>query len=227
LGIYQRLVLPRLLHAGMRNKRLVPLRERQVAQAFGQVLEIGIGSGLNLPFYRRDIEAVIGIDPSLELLAMARKQTAWLHFPVKLLHGPAEALPLEDHSIDSVVIAWTLCSVAEPGQVLAEARRVLRPGHPLIFVEHGQAPEARVRRWQHRLTPLWRKLAGGCHLNRPVDRVIARAGFEIADLETGYLVKGPRFATYHYLGRAVAREQAPPPPIHGSSGRHRSALDLE
>ena len=160
----------------MRNKRLVPLRERQVAEAFGQVLEIGIGSGLNLPFYRRDVEAVIGIDPSLELLTMARKHTAWLHFPVKLLHGPAEALPLEDHSIDSVVITWTLCSVAEPGRVLAEARRVLRPGGALIFVEHGQAPEARVRRWQDRLTPLWQRLVGGCHLNRPVDRLIAQGG---------------------------------------------------
>jgi ubiquinone/menaquinone biosynthesis C-methylase UbiE len=204
LGIYQRLIVPRLINAAMRNRRLVPLRERQVALARGRVLEIGIGSGLNLPFYRRDIEAVIGIDPSLELLTMARRHTAWLHFPVKLLHGPAEALPLEDQSVDSVVITWTLCSVAEPERVLAEARRVLRPGAALIFVEHGQAPEAGVRRWQDRLTPLWRKLAGGCHLNRPIERMIAQAGFQIADLETGYLVKGPRVATYHYLGRALA-----------------------
>jgi len=204
LTLYQRLVLPRLIHAGMRSKRLEPLRARQVAEARGRVLEIGIGSGLNLPFYRRDIEAVIGIDPSLELLTMARKHTAWLHFPVKLLHGPAEALPLEDGSVDSVLITWTLCSVAEPGRVLAEARRVLQPGGALIFVEHGQAPEAGVRRWQDRLTPLWRKLAGGCHLNRPIDRLIAQAGFKMAELETGYLVKGPRVATYHYVGSALA-----------------------
>lgn len=204
MGIYQRLIVPRLINAAMRNRRLAPLRERQIAEARGRVLEIGIGSGLNLPFYRRDIEAVIGIDPSLELLTMARKHTAWLHFPVKLLHGPAEALPLEDHSVDSVVITWTLCSVAEPGRVLAEARRVLQPGGDLIFIEHGQAPEAGVRRWQDRLTPLWRKLAGGCHLNRPIEGLIAQAGFKIADLETGYLVKGPRVATYHYLGRALA-----------------------
>jgi ubiquinone/menaquinone biosynthesis C-methylase UbiE len=204
LGIYQRLVVPRLINAAMRNKRLLPLRERQVAQARGRVLEIGIGSGLNLPFYRRDIEAVIGIDPSLELLTMARRHTAWVHFPVKLLHGPAETLPLEDGSVDSVLITWTLCSVAEPGRVLAEARRVLQPGGALIFVEHGQAPEAGVRRWQDRLTPLWRKLAGGCHLNRPIERLIAQAGFTMASLETGYLVKGPRVATYHYLGRALA-----------------------
>jgi len=204
LTFYQRLVLPRLIHAGMRAKRLEPLRARQVAEARGRVLEIGIGSGLNLPFYRRDIEAVIGIDPSLELLTMARKHTAWLHFPVKLLHGPAEGLPLEDGAVDSVVTTWTLCSVAEPERVLAEARRVLAPGGALIFIEHGQAPEAGVRRWQDRLTPCWRRLAGGCHLNRPIDRLIAQQGFKIAALETGYLVKGPRVATDHYLGSALA-----------------------
>jgi ubiquinone/menaquinone biosynthesis C-methylase UbiE len=204
LGIYQRWVLPRLIHAGMRSRRLEPLRDRQIAQAHGRVLEIGIGSGLNLPFYRRDLELVVGVDPSLELLTMARKHTAWLHFPVKLLHGPAETLQLEDHSIDSVVMTWTLCSVASPGRVLAEARRVLRPGGTLIFVEHGRAPEAAVRRWQDRLTPVWRRLAGGCHLNRPIDDLIREAGFAIAEIETGYLVKGPRIATFHYLGQALA-----------------------
>ncbi len=204
MGLYQHSILPRLINLGMRNRRLEPLRERQVAEARGRVLEIGIGSGLNLPFYRRDIEAVIGIDPSLELLTMARKHTAWLHFPVKLLHGPAEELPLEDGSVDSVVITWTLCSVAEPARVLAEARRVLCPGGAMLFIEHGQAPETRVRRWQDRLTPLWQKLAGGCHLNRQIDHLIAQAGFEIEDLETGYLVKGPKALTFHYLGRALA-----------------------
>jgi ubiquinone/menaquinone biosynthesis C-methylase UbiE len=204
LGIYQQLILPRLIHAGMRHKRLQPLRARQVAEAHGRVLEVGIGSGLNLPFYRRDIEVVIGIDPSAELLAMARKHTAWLHFPVKLLHGPAEMLPVENDSIDSVVMTWTLCSVADPGRVLAEIRRVLRPGAALVFVEHGRAPEAGVRRWQDRLTPAWRRLAGGCHLNRPIGPLIEQAGLRIADLETGYLVKGPRPLTFHYLGRALA-----------------------
>jgi ubiquinone/menaquinone biosynthesis C-methylase UbiE len=204
LGIYGRLILPRLIHAGMRHRRLEPLRARQVAEAHGRVLEVGIGSGLNLPFYRRDIDEVIGIDPSVELLAMARRHTAWLHFPVKLLHGPAEALPIEDGSIDSVVMTWTLCSVAEPGRVLAEIRRVLRPGGALVFVEHGRAPERRVRRWQDRLTPAWRRLAGGCHLNRPIAPLIEQAGFTLGELETGYLVKGPRLATFHYLGRALA-----------------------
>lgn len=204
MGVYERLILPRLIHAGMRSRRLEPLRERQVAEARGRVLEVGIGSGLNLPFYRRDIEIVIGIDPSARLLAMARKHTAWMHFPVKLLHGSAEALPVEDRSIDSVVMTWTLCSVADPGQALAEIRRVLRPGGALVFVEHGQAPESDVRRWQDRLTPVWRRLAGGCHLNRPIGALIRRAGLELVQLETGYLVQGPRIATFHYLGRATS-----------------------
>jgi SAM-dependent methyltransferase len=133
---------------------------------------------------------------------MARKHTSWVHFPVKLLHGPAEALRLEDHSVDSVVITWTLCSVADPTRVLSEARRVLRPGGSMIFVEHGRAREQGIRRC--RITPVWRRLAGGCHLNRPIDSLITRAGFEIAELETGYLVEGPRIVTFHYLGRALA-----------------------
>ena len=204
MGIYQRFMLPRLIHAGMRGKRFEPLRERQVARARGRVLEVGIGSGLNLPFYRRDVELVIGIDPSVELLTMARKHTAWVHFPVRLLHGPAEELPLDEGAIDSVVMTWTLCSVADPGRVLSEIRRVLSPGGSLIFAEHGRAPEPRISRWQDRLTPLWRRLAGGCHLNRPIDQLIAEAGFEFGEIERGYLVDGPRAATYHYVGSALA-----------------------
>jgi ubiquinone/menaquinone biosynthesis C-methylase UbiE len=123
---------------------------------------------------------------------------------VKLMECGAESLPLEDRSVDSVVMTWTLCSIGDPGQALAEVRRVLRPGGELIFVEHGQAGEAGVRRWQDRISPIWRRLAGGCHLNRPVDRLIQDAGFSLAELETGYLVKGPRAFTFHYRGRGVA-----------------------
>jgi ubiquinone/menaquinone biosynthesis C-methylase UbiE len=204
LGFYQRHLLPRLIHLGMRQKQLVPLRERMVGLARGRVLEVGLGSGLNLPFYRREIEELVGVDPSRELLGMARKHTSWVHFPVKLMECGAESLPLEDRSVDSAVMTWTLCSVGDPGQALAEIRRVLRPGGELIFVEHGQAPEARVRRWQDRVTPAWRRIAGGCHLDRPVDRLIRDAGFSLAELETGYLVKGPLAFTFHYRGQALA-----------------------
>ena len=176
MSIYARRILPRLIDFGMRRKAFLRLREHLVAAARGQVLEIGVGSGLNLPYYHRDLEGLCGIDPSPELLAMARQQAAWVHFPVSLAEGRAEQLPLDDHSVDSVVMTWTLCSVAEPEQALAEVRRVLRPGGSLLFIEHGRAPEAGVQAWQDRLTPYWRKLAGGCHLNRPVDRLIEAAG---------------------------------------------------
>ena len=167
------------------------------------MLEIGIGSGLNLPFYRREVEAVLGIDPSPELLALARPHTAWVHFPVELRRGGAEQLPLDDRSVDSVVMTWTLCSVAEPARALGEVRRVLRPGGALLFIEHGRAPERGVAGWQDRLTPFWRRLAGGCHLNRPIDQLIGAAGLRLAALETGYLVEGPRPFTFHYRGRAI------------------------
>jgi ubiquinone/menaquinone biosynthesis C-methylase UbiE len=204
VGIYARRILPRLIDFAMRRKPLLRLREDLVAAARGQVLEIGVGSGLNLPFYHRDLEGLCGIDPSPQLLAMARTQAAWVHFPVSLAEGRAEDLPLDDQSVDSVVMTWTLCSVAEPERALAEIRRVLRPGGCLIFIEHGQAPEAGVRGWQDRLTPLWRRLAGGCHLNRPIDRLIETAGLHLIELETGYLVRGPRPLTFHYRGRARA-----------------------
>ena len=150
----------------MRQKQLVPLRERLVAGARGRVLEIGVGSGLNLLFYPRELELLLGLDLSRELLAMAQRQASWVHFPVELCEGRAEDIPLEDRAVDHVVMSWTLCSVADPGRTLAEIRRVLRPGGTLLFVEHGRASEPGVARWQDRLTPVWRRLAGGCHLNR-------------------------------------------------------------
>jgi ubiquinone/menaquinone biosynthesis C-methylase UbiE len=203
LGFYARRVLPRLIDVAMRSKRLVRLREQVVGEARGRVLEIGVGSGLNLPFYRRDLEWLIAIDPSPELLAMARPRSAWVHFPVTLHEADAEALPLDDASVDAVVMTWTLCSVQAPQRVLGEIRRVLRPGGALLFLEHGRAPQAAVARWQDRLTPAWRRIAGGCHLNRPVDRLIAEAGLGLAALDTGYLVDGPRPFTFHYRGRAT------------------------
>jgi ubiquinone/menaquinone biosynthesis C-methylase UbiE len=204
VSFYGRRILPRLIDFAMRQKRLGRLREELVGRARGRVLEVGIGSGRNLPFYRRDLEVLLGLDPSPELLRMARTHAVWAHFPVELNAGGAEQIPLDDHTVDDVVMTWTLCSVADPLRALAEIRRVLRPGGSLLFIEHGQAPEPRVRRWQDGLTPLWRRLAGGCHLNRRVDRLIEQSGFRIAELETGYLVKGPRFATYHYRGRALS-----------------------
>jgi ubiquinone/menaquinone biosynthesis C-methylase UbiE len=204
LGFYQRRILPRLIHFGMGQKQLMPLREQLVAGARGKVLEIGIGSGLNLPFYPRELDLLLGLDPSRELLQMAKRRSSWVHFRVELSEGRAEEIPLEDRAVDHVVMSWTLCSVADPLRALVEVRRVLRPGGSLLFVEHGRAGEPGVQRWQDRLTPLWRRLTGGCHLNRPIDRLVERSGLNLVELETGHLVQGPRFATYHYRGRALA-----------------------
>jgi ubiquinone/menaquinone biosynthesis C-methylase UbiE len=204
LRFYQQRVLPRLIHFGMRQKQLAPLRERLVAPARGRVLEIGIGSGLNLPFYPRDIEMLLGVDPSRELLQIAKRHSVWVHFPVERSEGRAEDIPLDAAAVDHVVMSWTLCSVADPLRALAEVRRVLRPGGSLLFVEHRRAPEPRVARWQDRLTPVWRRALGGCHLNRPIDQLLERAGLGPVELETGHLISGPRFATFHYRGRARA-----------------------
>jgi ubiquinone/menaquinone biosynthesis C-methylase UbiE len=202
LGFYERRVLPRLIHFGMRQKQLAPLRERLVAGARGRVLEIGVGSGLNLPFYSREVEVLLGLDPSRALLEMAKRHASWVHFPVELCEGSAEDIPLENEAVDQVVMSWTLCSVADPGRALAEIRRVLRPGGTLLFVEHGRAPEPGVARWQDRLTPVWRRLAGGCHLNRPIGHLVRESGLQLAELETGHLIKGPKPFTFHYRGSA-------------------------
>jgi len=201
MGFYNDRVLPHLLNLGMRNKDLVTYRRRLVPAAAGRVLEIGIGSGLNLPFYGPGVVEVIGLDPSASLLRMAGNQAARSGMEVRLLKGSAEAISLEDASLDTVLTTWTLCSIRDADVALAEIRRVLKPTGNLLFVEHGSAPEVGVTRWQNRLTPLWKHIAGGCHLNRPIEALIRRAGFEIPALQVGYMA-GPRPFTFMYEGRA-------------------------
>jgi ubiquinone/menaquinone biosynthesis C-methylase UbiE len=202
MGFYQRRVFPWLLHHSMKNREVGRWRAKVIPAARGRVLEIGVGSGLNLPHYSGRVTGLSAIDPSPELLALARRMLAGAELEVSLLQGSAEALPFDDGSFDSVVSTWTLCSIGQVSRALGELRRVLRPDGTLIFIEHGQAPDPRVARWQDRLNPLWNRCAGGCNLNRRIDRLIAEAGFRITGLETGYLIKGPRPLTYHYQGQA-------------------------
>lgn len=201
MSFYQRHVLPRLLDFAMRQKQMLPFRRRVIGAAEGTVLEIGIGSGLNLPLYGASARVVIGLEPSPELLRMARARAARASVPVELLEASAEAVPLEDASIDSVVTTWTLCTIPDAPRALAEMRRVLKPSGNLLFVEHGRAPEPGVARWQDRLDPLWRRVAGGCHLNRKIDDLISASGFRIDALENARL-PGPRTHTFLYEGRA-------------------------
>lgn len=202
MGFYQGTVLPHLLAFAMRNENLVPYRERIVSQANGLVLEVGIGAGANLPFYRPHAQRVFGLDPSSRLLAMTRKAAPETRPPISLMEASAEAIPLEDGSIDSVVLTWTLCSVPDAVGALREMSRVLRPGGRLLFAEHGLAPDARIRKWQNRLTPCWRRVAGGCHLNRAIDSLVETSGFRIEQINTGYM-PGPRPMTFMYEGSAV------------------------
>ena len=202
MGLYQNYVLPRLLDLAMRKKEIAEQRQQVVPAARGRVLEIGIGSGLNLPFYSSQVEAVVGVDPSPALLAMARSAARDLPLPVEFVARGAEHLPFDEHSFDTVVSTWSLCTIAGVGEALGEIRRVLKPGGELIFIEHGRAPERRVSGCQNILNPVWRRFAGGCNLNRPIDRLIGEAGFALTTLKTGYFVKGPRPLTFHYRGAA-------------------------
>jgi ubiquinone/menaquinone biosynthesis C-methylase UbiE len=199
MSFYGERVLPHLVHMSMRQATFDPYRRRVVSAASGRVLEIGVGSGLNLPLYEAATH-VIGLEPSANLLAMAR--TVRTFGPsIELLEGVAEAIPLADHSVDTVVSTWTLCSIPDVTRALTEIRRVLAPGGCLLFAEHGRSPEPRVVGWQNRLTPIWKRIGGGCHLNRPIDELIRGAGFHVEQLQTGYM-KGPKPMTFMYEGVA-------------------------
>lgn len=204
MGFYENHILPRLIDLAMRQRNLAAYRGRVVAAAEGNVLEVGIGSGLNLPFYSANVARVIGLDPSPNLLVMARRARASFSLQVELIEGSAESIPLQSASVDTVVTTWTLCSIPDPSQALREMRRVLKPGGHLLFVEHGRAPDANVRWWQDRLTPAWKRIGGGCHLNRAIGSLIAGAGFQFGRFETGYM-RGPKPMTFMYEGSARPR----------------------
>ncbi|OFW31053.1 MAG: phospholipid methyltransferase [Acidobacteria bacterium RIFCSPLOWO2_02_FULL_65_29] len=201
MAFYDKWVLPRLIDLAMRNKEATRYRSRIVPQANGVVLEVGVGSGLNLPFYGTGVARLYGLDPSEELLRMAREKARATAFPVDFLARSGEEIPLDDGSIDTVVMTWTLCSIPDPVKAMKEMKRVLKPGGTLLFAEHGLAPDARVRIWQDRLNPLWGRIAGGCNLNRKMDELIRTSGFRIVELESEY-AKGPRPMSYVYSGRA-------------------------
>ena len=200
MGIYAKYIFPRFIDLMLRNPDATRLRAAWVPKARGEVLELGIGSGLNLPFYSNAVSRVCGVDPSLELQRIARKRmgTRDVEFlPVRA----DEPLPLTDESIDTVVSTWTLCSIPDAPRALKELRRVLRPDGEFIFVEHGRAPDAGVAKWQDRLNPLWKPICGGCNLNRKIDQMIEANGFRITEMKTEYL-PGPKPMTYQYQGLA-------------------------
>jgi len=204
MGLYTRYVLPRVVHFTCGLKPNMRQREKVVPRAHGRVLEVGIGSGLNLPFYdSTKVSKVWGLDPSPEMTRMAERSARALPFEVEFIGLPGDEIPLEDESIDTVVVTYTLCTIPETTPALEQMKRVLRPGGELIFCEHGAAPDESVRRWQDRLNPIWKRLGGGCNLNRPIPALIEAGGFRIRSLETLYL-PGWRPGSFNYWGTAVA-----------------------
>jgi ubiquinone/menaquinone biosynthesis C-methylase UbiE len=201
MSIYDKWILPRLTDLAMRNREAARYRSQLVPQACGAVLEIGVGSGLNLPFYGAAVNRLFALDPSEELLRMARKKAEAMVFPVEFLTHTGEEIPLGDRTLDMVVTTWTLCTIPDPLKALKEMKRVLKPGGTLLFAEHGLAPEPGVQAWQQRLNPAWRRFTGGCNLNRKTDDLIRASGFTIVELETAY-AKGLRPMSYIYSGRA-------------------------
>jgi ubiquinone/menaquinone biosynthesis C-methylase UbiE len=200
---YERYLLPYVLDVACGLKPVRRQREALVPLARGRVLEIGIGTGLNLEHYdKAKVEKIVGLDPAVEMHRLAEKRSRKAGLAVEVVGLSAERIPFEDASFDTVLVTYTLCSIPEPVAALKEMRRVLKPDAKLVFCEHGLAPDESVRRWQNRLTPIWSRLAGGCHLNRDVPRLLNEAGFHSADMQSGYL-RGPRPLTYNYWGTAV------------------------
>jgi ubiquinone/menaquinone biosynthesis C-methylase UbiE len=201
MGLYRTYVLPHLINFAMSSKDIAVRRAALIPKATGSVLEIGIGSGLNLPYYSSAVTHLRGVDSSGELLAMTRRKVERVSFPVELVHESAEHLSVDRGSIDTVVATWTLCSIPDPLGALREMKRVLKPEGRLLFVEHGLSSDPAVQAWQRRLEPAWKRVAGGCHLSRRIDELIRSAGLDLVQLETSYL-PGPRPMTYTYEGAA-------------------------
>lgn len=206
-GWYDANIMPRLITCACSQGQVMKRRSAVVPLARGDVFELGCGGGINHAFYDSgEISSYAGIDPHEGLLAGARDAARAKGWAADLRAGRGEAIPFADASFDCAVCTFTLCSVDDPAQVMHELRRILRPGGNLLFLEHGRAPDAPVRRWQERIEPLWTRLAGGCHLTRPITGALAGAGFAVEQLGAGYTPKAPRFAGWMEWG--IARKQA-------------------
>jgi ubiquinone/menaquinone biosynthesis C-methylase UbiE len=202
MGVYSDYVLPHLIGIACGGEDVAAQRRKVVPAASGRVLEVGMGPALNLPFYDREaVELVWGLEPSEAMRRKAAPALEASDLDVRWIGLRGEDIPLDDDSVDTVVLTYTLCSIADAEAALAQMRRVLRPGGRLLFSEHGEAPDASVRRWQHRIDPVWTRLAGGCHITRPIPKLIESAGFDLIEVESAYR-PGPKVASYHSWGVA-------------------------
>lgn len=202
MGFYDKYLLPRLVHFTCGQNPSMRQREKVVPLATGHVLEIGIGSGLNIPFYdAQKVEHLWGLDPSAEMWSIARKNASEHHLDAEFIQSGAESIPLENNSADTVLMTYTMCTIPDVHKALDEIKRVLKPAGKLIFCEHGKAPDKSVQRWQNRFNPMWRMLAGGCNINRAIPDLLTQSGYKSDDMQTMYL-PGWKPATFNYWGTA-------------------------
>lgn len=204
MGLYRDRILPRVIDTVMDRSEYAAIRRRVCSGLVGEVLEIGFGSGLNVPHYPPGVTRVRAVDPAVAGQRLAERRVAQSPVPVDYVGLDGQSVAVEPGSVDHVLITWTLCTIADPGQALAEARRVLRRGGSLHFAEHGRAADSKVARWQDLLTPVQRLLAGGCHLNRPIGDLLTGSGLEVTRLEN-YYAQGPKPLGYMFEGVAVKR----------------------
>ena len=206
MSLYEKYVLPKFLNCACGSKPVSYQRKKVVPLAEGKVLEIGIGSGLNLPFYdKAKIDEIWGLDPSEELSEMAKQVADEESMEVKFISSGAEDIPLPDNYFDCVLVTYTMCTIPEVQRANQEIRRVLKGGGKMIFCEHGEAPDQNIRKWQNRINPFWGKLAGGCNINRKIPSLIQESGLDIIEMEEMYLPNTPKIAGYNYWGYAVSK----------------------
>ena len=201
MGLYDKYILPKFLNCACGSKPINYQRQKVVPLAKGKVLDIGIGSGLNIPFYNSDqIDKVIGIDPSHELIELAKELANDSKASIELVIGSAESIPYPDNFFDTVLVTYTMCTIPNVAIANKEMWRVLKDDGKLIFCEHGLAPDKKISKWQNRIDPFWGKIAGGCHLNRDIQKLITDAGFSFESLDKMYIPSTPKFAGYNYWG---------------------------
>jgi len=203
MSFYEDNILPHVIHLACGTKPVLKQREKIVPQAEGRILEIGMGSGINIGYYKPNkVEKLWGLEPSIGMRKKAKARVEAAPFELEWLDLPGEEIPLDNKSVDTIVLTYTLCTIPDWLSAVKQMRRVLKPGGKLLFSEHGKAPDLAVRKWQERINPYWMKVAGGCHLNRDIPNLLREGGFEINEMETLYVPKTPKVAAFTYWGYA-------------------------